>query len=161
MNDPSSIAMRATLEDRLKAGGHVLVHDGRVAPGEEWAKEIRKRIKNSRLVVADVTGPSKEVLFEVGFAANKAVIQVAESVDHREALPRWMTSVQTAVYSGTGIATLSAEVLRLISSRERVAVLKRPDCVPGVVVWLSGDNTEWANDDKDQFSNLAREIAPL
>src|SRR4051794_15316879 len=74
MNDHTSRAFRAGIEERLKSIGAVSVLDGRVREGDAWAQVIRGRINSSRLIIADVTGPSREVLFEVGFARNKPLI---------------------------------------------------------------------------------------
>jgi hypothetical protein len=157
MNDPASIQMRTELADALLADGGILVDDGRVAPGLEWAPTIRKRIKTAKLVVADVSGPSRDVLFELGFAAGKHIIQVVPSAESRDHLPRWMTSVQTATYLGTGTATLSAEIVRRIESKERLPTFRRPSPLPDLAVWLTGPNAEWAEEDRLAFLNLASE----
>src|SRR5207249_8089711 len=100
MTSPQSLQMRHDLESRLDAATNVFVLDGRVADGEPWASTIRDRIKRSRLVVADVSGPSREVLFELGFARNKALVTIVETDQHRERLPRWLPSFQMSAYSG-------------------------------------------------------------
>ena len=91
--------------------------DGRVANGIPWAEEVRKRIDRCRLLVVDVTGPSREVLFELGFARNKPLLPVVARDEERDLLPTWLTTFQMSSYEGTGLP-------RLVS------------CDPACVMWL-------------------------
>lgn len=154
----ASRQLRKELQDAAEQSGDVDVLDGHVEPGDHWAPEVRKRIKRSRLIVADVTGPSREVLFEMGFAGNKPLFPVIDRAHDRGELPSWVTIDQIAAYGGTGIAQVVDGVLH----RARDPVRKprrqqRPSPVPGHVVWLQGRGSEWASSARVRFENLARE----
>jgi hypothetical protein len=65
--DQGSSAVRIKFEQRLKQTVSLrILHvtDGHVPVGISWAREIRRRLSNARLVVADLSLLSPEVLFE-------------------------------------------------------------------------------------------------
>lgn len=44
-----------------------------ISPGSEWAPEITRLIKNSSLMIADITGQNSNVMFELGLAQGAGV----------------------------------------------------------------------------------------
>lgn len=137
----ASVNFRIELEKRiseLDALRDVRVVDGHVLPGEHWPSKIRKRLKKSRLVVADVSGLSREVLFECGFAWgwNRRILPVVEEHSHHEGLPGWLTSLQVGQYGDAhGWGEILDSISENLTSRRRSKV-PPPDPIPHRVVWL-------------------------
>ncbi len=155
MNESRSRAFRASFGDL--AASHPFLRkfrivDGHVSVGGYWAREIRDKIRKSSLVVADVTGPSKEVLFEAGFAygLRKPILPVVADPANRDDVPRWLTPIQIGTYE-------SSQALRQVltsavthATRDDIAKPpKPPDAVPGMAVWIP--IRTWANTAFDQF----------
>jgi hypothetical protein len=156
MNDPVSRRFRASFERRLKRLGAFHAVDGNVRGGDPWAVTIRKRIEKARAVVADVTGPSREVLFELGVAGNKPLIPVVAREADRGRLPKWLTSLQILPYEGTGLVKVAEAVANRLegaSPRQRF----RPSPLPGRVVWLQDRDADWATSALVRFGNLCQE----
>lgn len=69
-SDDASETFRDDLGRELQAAQPGLeVLDGRVPGGVDWAEEIRERLKSCRVFVADIRSYSREIMFEMGFAA--------------------------------------------------------------------------------------------
>lgn len=77
------------------------IKDGRVPVGTYWPKEIRNRLSKARIVIAEFSRLSPEVLFETGFAygLNKAILPVTKSSEDLKLLPRFLTEIQFGVHS--------------------------------------------------------------
>lgn len=156
MNVKSSVRFREELESALLDIGKVTVLDGRVEDGVPWAPEIRKRIKSSQLVVADVTGPSKEVIFELGVSGGKSYLPVVETDDRRDRLPDWLTALQIPTFEGPGTAQIAESAwVRVSSPGARGA--SRPPAVPGSIIWLQNEDSDWCVPIFDRFQNLCNE----
>ena len=91
---------RDSIEQQIKkipSLQNIILKDGHVPVGtKSWSSEIRKRLKSSRLVIAELSVLSPEVLFECGFAwgLNKPLIPVIRSSANSENLPKWLTDIQ-------------------------------------------------------------------
>ncbi|MCI0557634.1 MAG: nucleoside 2-deoxyribosyltransferase, partial [Nitrososphaera sp.] len=75
----------------------VTVAVGKLVPlGEKWCGKIREVIKRAKVVIADVTALSPEVLFEVGFAhgLGRPTLPVVSEQSWVGRLPRWLTELQ-------------------------------------------------------------------
>lgn len=145
MNDPSSCKMREDLEHALNETGRVKVLDGNVDEGLAWADTIRRRIDKSKLIVADITGPSREVLFEYGFARNKYVIPVVHRPRDQNMLPKWITIIQfPPPYEGGEINRLADSIATKVVTRPDGHRL-RPAPVPGTALWIQDDRSSWAD----------------
>ena len=123
--------------------GDIEIIDGNVTPGRHWDSEIRKRLTSSKIIIADVTGLSPEVLFECGFAwgLNKRIMPVVENANLSSKLPRWLTDLQIGCFSNSIgmvqiIDSISDYVGKSISVRSRKGILKP---IPWKVVWLHGE----------------------
>jgi len=156
MSNPSSITFRSEFAAALREHGDVDIVDGHVDDGIPWAEEIRRRIKRAKLVVADVTGPSRDVVFEAGVASNKPLLPVVHKDSDRDDLPDWITAWQIRAYGGAG----SARIADTAWNRLAVSNLRggnRPPPIPGRIVWLQSRDSEWADTAFDRFRLLARE----
>lgn len=136
-----SMNFRTQFEAKLshiEALRDVDVVDGRVLPGDTWSTTIRKRIKRARLVVADVSYLSREVLFECGFAwgLSRRILPVLESSSLHSDLPRWLTALQVGHYSDKGGWN---DILDSVSENlgiERRWGVPPPDPIPHRIAWL-------------------------
>ena len=135
--------LRKALADAADRVGGVEILDGHVADGVAWAPEVRKRIKKSKLVVADLTGPSIEVVFELGFAANKRVVPVVHRKSDVSALPAWITADQVTTHQGTELITTVERILRIAGSRTTSRVREIP--APGHILFIQGEAADWAD----------------
>ena len=81
---------------RIPSLSKIDVLDGRVPIGKSWPTEIRERLRKSRVIIADLTVLSSEVLFECGFAwgLGKPILPVTRKVDSHGLMPRWLTDLQ-------------------------------------------------------------------
>lgn len=153
MSEPTSCQFRRDLEDQL--GESVKVEDGHVPPGVDWAPEVRKRIKSCRLLVADISGPSREVLFELGFGGSKDLLPVAFDAAARQRLPRWITSKQVLDYSSGALHDVVDSVhLRVAGSR---VTERRPQAVPGQLAFISRRGSTWFHDAREVVLQLCSE----
>jgi len=145
MNDPDSCKMRSDLERALNEAIPVTVLDGNVEDGLPWAEEIRRRIDKAKLLIVDVTGPSKEVLFEYGFARNKYVVLVVFRRRDQAALPRWITVLQLPPPYETGeIAKLANSIAAKVINRPE-GHKHRPSSIPGSALWIQDKRSAWAD----------------
>lgn len=158
MSDLFSRAMRTDLEQSIREmDGEIVVFDGRVPEGIPWANEVRRRIDRSRLVVIDVTGPSREVMFELGLASNKPFIPVVHRQIDRDNLPAWLTAFQMSAYDGTGLPRLAAEIVTMLRTvLPKSAIYRRPPAVPGMIVWLESRGSTVFDDSYERVANLAQ-----
>jgi len=158
MSDPASCAMRTDLEKSIQEfDREIAVFDGKVPEGIPWANEVRRRIDRCQLLVTDVTGPSREVMFELGFASNKPFIPVVHRQDDRDSLPAWLTAFQMSAYDGTGLPRLAAEIVTMLRTvLPRSTIYRRPPPVPGVIVWLESQSSAIFGESYDRVANLAQ-----
>lgn len=158
MNDPDSRYMRGSLAQSIREiDSEIVVLDGKVLRGLPWANEVRKRISRSRLLVIDVTGPTREVMFELGFASNKPFIPIIHNQEDRDSLPAWLTAFQISAFGGTGLPRLAAEVVTMLRTElPKSAIYRRPPAVPGLVIWLENSSSARFGNAYQRVSNLAR-----
>ena len=140
-----SKTFRETLEARMRNSEGLCgieVTDGHVDKGEHWLQEIRKRITRCRLVVADVTGLSPEVLFELGLAwgMKKPIMPVVAEHGALASLPRWLTELEIGYFADdTEWAALLDSIGARISRKSKAAQTRTvPDPIPGRALWLGG-----------------------
>ena len=145
MSDPHSCKMRADLAHALNEAMPVTVLDGNVEDGLAWAEEIRRRIDKAKLVVADVTGPSKEVLFEYGFSRNKYVILVVHRRHDQASLPKWITVIHLPPPYESGEITRIAESVAAKVVNRPEGHRPRPAPVPGSALWIQDEQSSWAD----------------
>jgi hypothetical protein len=139
----ASRAFRMTLEQHLRRSEslrEVRVTDGHVPVGKSWPAEIRRRLKEARLVVADLTLLSPEVLFECGFAwgLSRPILPVTRLSPNVDRLPRWLTDLQVG---DTSTAAGWMHLVDSVSSHLRETKGSRklrglPPAVPGRLVVL-------------------------
>jgi hypothetical protein len=143
--DPKSEAFRERLKVEIKntdALNDIFLTDGHVPDGTHWPSEIRKRVSTARLIVADVTSLSPEVVFECGLAwgFNKNIIPVVEDVKKLKQLPEWLTDLQCGFFSTSKyireILDSIAEYLLKPSSVKNRPPTPKP--IPGKIVLLKG-----------------------
>jgi hypothetical protein len=161
MNDAASREMRAALERSIaEIDSEVVVLDGHVSQGTPWANEVRKRIGRSRLIVIDVTGPSREVMFELGFASNKPFIPVVHRAEDRDELPSWLTAFQISVFEEAGLPRLAADVVSTLrTAMPKSSTYRRPPAAPGLIVWLESRRSSVFGDCYDRFASLAQQFS--
>lgn len=159
MNVPESIRFRERFEDLLVGNPSlegVTVVDGRVRAGERWAESIKSRLKNSKVVVGDVTGLRPEVTFELGYGygLRRPLVPVVGTAEDLDLLPRWLTSLHVGTYQDqvalTGVVT---SVLAQIAERRIGGLPRLPEAVPGVAVLL-GDRS-WTTEVAATFKAAA------
>lgn len=157
MNEPSSKAMHDALNVELGRRSVQLL-DGKLDGGEDWAPTIRRRIKESKVFVADVTGPSREVLFELGCSSNKPVLPIVSSKAEFRNVPLWISTTQLIPYEGAvGVTRVADRVAGILSSRSGTGFQRHP-AVPGRVVWLHGSDTDWDADTRRRVELSCREV---
>jgi hypothetical protein len=133
--------------------------DGRVSDGATWAAEIRKRIQESRLVVADLTGLRRDVVFEIGFAygLDKLVIPVVASSRARGQLPKWVTDRQVGSYEGTSdLARLVESIEGHLPNLQFKRIPRLPHPVPNRVLWYPAP--PWTTSLVERASRHLRQI---
>lgn len=156
MQDERSIAFRRNIQIELERSREIKVVDGKADGGRPWVKHIKLQIKKSKIIIADVTGPSREVIFEFGASGAKSSIPVVETKQHRSMLPRWLTSMQIPTFQDGSIADISSFILTKLQN-PKLRGTRRPASVPGKVVWVQNEGEEWAKGTLDAFSNLCQE----
>jgi hypothetical protein len=127
--------------------------DGHVDSGVEWASEIRRRIRESVLMVADLTGLRKEVLVESGLAygLGKYLIPVVDSDKLSNSIPLWVRSRQIGTFgSRSGLTRLANQIVDHAKHPRSGPRPKSPS--PRVVGWLGGG--QWADSGKRQVAAL-------
>lgn len=154
-NNNESRSFRSELERRMDTTlslNHYEVTDGRSLPGKLWAREIRKRIKNAWLIVADLTQLNHEVFFECGLAwwHRIPILPVVMDEGWINKLPRWLTAIQTCtVSSDIGWDDLLNGITENTTPKRTKLQFRPPDPVPGKAVWLGG--TDWFDRLYEQF----------
>lgn len=136
----------------------VQVLDGHVEVGTEWAKEIRKRIRTSDVVVGDVTGLRPDVAFELGFGfgLKKSLLPVVADQAHKATVPAWMKPRQIGSFeSSERRAQIVSAIMTTLSDRERPQ--GPPPTVPGLAVFAR--NPDWAVEARDQFISACKREA--
>jgi hypothetical protein len=158
MNDPDSRRMRANLAQSIQQiDSEIVILDGNVPQGVPWANEVRERISRSQLLVIDVTGPSREVMFEFGFASNKPFIPIVHHPEDRDSLPAWLTAFQISAFGETGLPLLAAEIVSILRTDfQKSATYRRPPAVPGMVIWLEKNSSSRFGDSYERVSDLAQ-----
>jgi hypothetical protein len=158
MNDPDSRSMRSSLAESIQEiDSDVVILDGKVSQGLPWANEVRGRIGRSQLLVIDVTGPSREVMFEMGFASNKPFIPIVHRQEDLDSLPAWLTAFQIPAFAETGLPRLAAEIVTIVRTQlPKPALYRRPPAVPGMVTWLQDGSSIMFGDAYQRISNLAQ-----
>lgn len=141
-----SINFREELESRLlktDSLSDVRVIDGRqILLGNNWSSQIRKAIEQSRVVVAELTALSPEVLFECGYAygLGRPILPVVENSTWDSRLPRWLTTFQMGNFSSESgwkeIVDSIDQIVNKTGPREKTVGL--PEADPGYAVWLPG-----------------------
>jgi hypothetical protein len=155
MDFESSKAFRSHLEQEMQQNPllhQVVVKDGRVLPGENWAPVIRERIRSARVVVGDVTGARPEVVFELGFAygLKRVVIPVVESKAAFQDVPKWLRMTQLAHYGDrSGLAGVATAVATYLHDRDLARQSHKPDAFPPRAVWLR--SLPWSEQAHAQF----------
>jgi hypothetical protein len=113
--------------------------DGHVRDGEDWAPVIRTRIRDSRLVVGDITGLRNDVIFEMGFGfgSRKPMIPVVEKQVDREGVPDWLKAKQIGSFSSPEqLASVATSVLAHLSDPYISKPRRVREPLPGLAVWL-------------------------
>ena len=160
MRIAESKGFRRQLEDLMHSRRDLAttdIIDGQVPAGVKWAEKIRDRIKKSKAVVADVTGMSLEVLFELGFAygLRKAVIPVISKSSEIFKLPPWLAATQVGTYeSREGLLSICSSISTHLSDPEYAQPPKPAQAVPPLAVWLR--ELEWNKHSLEQFRIAAQ-----
>jgi hypothetical protein len=141
--DPESRQLRQRIEVAM-TDVHQEVFDGERILSGDWASTIRERLQKSRFVVADVTGPSLEILFEIGLAGNHELVLCARDETSRRALPAWLTGASIHAYAGEGTSLLIADLQTMVRRPKRPYIKPRPQPVLGSAVWLQSRDSDWA-----------------
>ena len=116
---------RDNLEEAIRRShslSQVEVQDGHVRVGASWPTEIRRRLKAARLVVADLSVLSPEVLFECGFAwgLHKAILPVTSESGGFSHLPNWMKEIQFGIHSASGdLASVVDAISQALNDKRR------------------------------------------
>jgi len=167
MGDDTSVGFRRRLEEMAAqhpALAQLQVLDGRVRSGQKWAEEIRKRIRQSRAVVADVTGPRPEVTFEVGFGwgLGRRIIPAVRKEEDRRPLPHWLTATQLGFYDDDlELGRLVDDLVFHVIDSQRAKLPLPPRGVPGVIAWLR--DLPWNTHARSQVERVLAEegLLPL
>lgn len=152
---------RDELERRFKCADSlkdVNVTDGRaVLLGDNWSGKIRDVLKQSRLVVAELTALSPEVLYECGLAHGfaRSVLPIVADKDWYSRLPRWLTALQLGNFSNSEAWDAIIDTIDkcLNHGHAARAYPKLPSPDPGQAIWLPGP--DWFDSRKDALINVA------
>jgi len=151
---PSSSSFRVSLEQRIHQTPSLYgvdVFDGKVAVGKHWPSEIRERLEKSRVVIADLTTMSPEVLFECGFGwgLGKPILPVTSNHSEHRTMPRWLTEWQVGHFSSDEgmselLNSLGQHISELSRGRRSASRTRSAGADPRSVVLLKGqyDSTE-------------------
>jgi hypothetical protein len=129
--------------------------DGKVIGGKDWSKEIRDRIKKSKVMVADVTGMNTEVMFEIGFAfgLKKYIYPVAYDNSVISKFPKWLSRLQLGTFcDNAGLESITIDINSILSDPEshKPPIPKKP--VPTLVVWYR--ELDWNKTQMEQCRNF-------
>ena len=150
---------RLSLEERLgrfESFSECRIVDGHTDIGSKWASEIRRRLEQALIVIADLTNLSPDVLFECGFARGlgKSVLPVLENVDSRASLPSWLTEYQVGHFADQkGWEDLITSIAGVLN-HGAVQATPAGSPVPGRCLLLR--TGEWLDELKPQFSHIAK-----
>lgn len=158
MNAPESARFRRTLGTLLTRYVPAVITDGNVPEGSRWADEIRSRIRSARLFVADVSGPSREVMLEFGVASNRPFVPVVATRAELHTLPDWLTVFQMGTYAGEGMAEVAFSLASQLRGETRV-VHRRPTVIPNRVAIVARQADSWADPCLSAFADRAREFS--
>ena len=121
------------------------VFDGKVAVGKHWPSEIRERLGKSRVVIADLTTMSPEVLFECGFGwgLGKPILPVTSNNTEYQTMPRWLTEWQVGHFSSDEgmcelLNSLGQHIADLSRGRRNAVRTRSAGADPRSVVLLKG-----------------------
>ncbi|GAA1451995.1 hypothetical protein GCM10009641_87350 [Mycobacterium cookii] len=153
--DPVSRQMRSSIERHLSVD--VTITDGNHLGSGDWAAEIRRRMDRAKYAVVDVTGPSREVMFEYGFAGNKEVVLCVRNPGERAALPTWVTGSTVHTYAGADMPLFAASLDELLRRVKKPYQKPRLRAVPGEAVWLQSEDSAWCDRIFARIDNLAKE----
>ena len=153
-----STSFRSDLEQRLsiiESLRDLIVVDGKqILLGEKWSGKIREVLRRSKLIVAELTALSPEVLFECGygFGLGKPILPIVEDSTWYSRLPRWITSLQIGNFENENgwkeiIDTIGKIINKTISIKHR----HKPVPDPGAATWISGN--DWFEEKKESFLN--------
>lgn len=151
------LQFRDQLVEALQNEGMTPVHGGDVPAGNRWPQLIRSRITDSKIVVADLTGPSREVLVEAGFAATKPSIYVTDTAESRQKLPRWIDSTQMLTFEGTGFTRIVQEIAIAHTKGGAPPSLTRGKAAPDRVLLVRRADSEWTQDLESRLEERSRE----
>lgn len=147
---------RDNLIDALNEEGVLTLQGGDVPAGTQWASAVRERIKKARLVVADVTGPSREVLVEIGVAASRPSIYVTDTVQSRERLPPWLRSSQMTTYEGLGLRDTVSQIL-LAHNNGVPKPLVRGKPAPDKLAFVRDSTSSWTSQLDQRLAERCRQ----
>ncbi len=163
MNVPESKLFRSDFEEAVQLRRELSdfrVLDGHVPAGTSWASEIRKRIKDAKVLVGDVTGMSSEVMFELGFGygLRKTTVPVVARPAAVSELPQWLGATQMGHYSDkAGIGGILSDIASHVSDPEFSRPQKAPAPIPSLAVWLR--LLEWNENASQQFVQICRKLS--
>ena len=136
----------------------VSVVDGKkVLIGEQWSPGIRDILRRARVVIADITALSPEVLFEVGFAhgLERPTLPVVQHHNWLSRLPRWLTDFQIGNFSSDEGWNDIINTIDLAINGPGLTKLPRkfPPPGPGQAVWLPGP--PWHEQNREKLASIA------
>ncbi|MCL4210362.1 MAG: hypothetical protein KJZ68_06845 [Phycisphaerales bacterium] len=156
MNIDASREFRGYFQSRVSRHPelhNIIVLDGRGVPaGADWASVIRKRIRNSNLVVADMTGLRGDVVFEVGFAfgLRKVLVPVILGKGQIKELPAWLRSRQIIpCQESQDLDTLVSTVHSYLLNPSLAPQAKPSRPSPGLAIWYPA--ADWSAEIQEQF----------
>lgn len=151
-----STSFRTDLEQRLssiESLRDLIVLDGRqVLVGENWSGKIKKVLSRSKLIIAELTALSPEVLFECGygFGLGKPILPVVEDPGWHNRLPRWITSLQVGNFeTENGWKEIVDTIDEIINKTKKIKHHHKSEPDPGAATWLSGK--DWYEEKKESF----------
>ncbi len=158
----TSEAFRSTLEDLFVAsaneGALELVTGENIVGGTRWGEDIAKRIKESRIVVGDISGRSREVFFEVGYAygLGKSFLFVVKDKSDIDACPAWVRTSQIHHYCGShGLERIMQSLRSMRSKRSSARWPPVPRAEPDRICWLG--SFDWLSTSLKQVQSIAVE----
>jgi nucleoside 2-deoxyribosyltransferase len=107
VKDATSQSLAGVISDVLRSQGVEPILPAETATTGPLAEQIQDAIRRANLVVADLTGASPHVLFEVGLALglNKPVLLLSQAPG-KDVLPIGLQAYQVAVYRPDDVATV-------------------------------------------------------
>jgi nucleoside 2-deoxyribosyltransferase len=155
-----SISFRSDLEQRLssiESLRDVVVVDGKqILLGEKWSGRIRDVLSKSKLIVAELTSLSPEVLFECGYAfgLRKPILPVVEDPSWHSRLPRWITTLQIGTFENeNGWKEIIDTIDKIINKIITIKYQRKFEPDPGAAIWIPGN--DWYENKKEFLSSTA------